>query len=209
MLQKKVLDLALYFGAEWVLYLLLGLGAISILIAVVKWIYFLQQSSPPQALQTALHRYFTGGSRDSLEKELGEMKGVEARVLRAGLEAGRKSPDAMEDAIIGTLTFERLKFESGLLFIGTVASNAPFVGLFGTVLGIIKAFDDLSVKSAESASAVMGGISEALVATAVGLLVAIPAVVLYNVLSRRVKSQLSRIESLGSLVISRVRGEGG
>jgi biopolymer transport protein ExbB len=132
------------------------------------------------------------------------MKGVEARVLRAGLEAN--APDAMEDAIAGTLSFERLKLESSLLFIGTVASNAPFVGLFGTVLGIIKAFNDLAQKTDESATAVMGGISEALVATAVGLLVAIPAVVFYNLLTRQVKTKLSRVESLGSLIISRVRG---
>ncbi len=204
MLEDKVLELALYFGAEWVLWLILGMGALTVLIAVVKQVYFLQQSSPEAALQAALHRFLTGGSRADLQGALSSMKGVEARVLRAGLEAN--AADAMEDAITGTLSFERLKLESGLLFIGTVASNAPFVGLFGTVLGIIKAFNDLAQKTDESANAVMGGISEALVATAVGLLVAIPAVVLYNVLTRQVKTKLGRVESLGSLIISRVRG---
>lgn len=207
MLQQKVLELALYFGAEWVLYLILGLGAICVVLSVVKLVQFSQLSSPAGALQAALHAFFTGGSREDLEKSLKAMKGVEAKVLGAGLEAARQNPDAMEDAIVGTLSFERLRFESGLLFIGTVASNAPFIGLFGTVLGIIKAFNDLSEKTSEDSSAVMAGISEALVATAMGLLVAIPAVVLYNLLNRRVKTQLARIESLGALVISRVRGE--
>lgn len=214
-MEKKVLEVALYLGAEWVLYLLLGLGALSVLVAVIKWIYFLQQSSPAAELQAALHAFYTGGSRAELEQRLGKMRGVEARVLSAGLEAARSAPDgqqskggadAMEDAMVGTLSFERLKFDSGLLIIGTVASNAPFIGLFGTVLGIIKAFHDLSLQSDESASMVMSGISEALVATAVGLLVAIPAVMLYNMLTRRVKAQLGRVESLGLLLVSRVRG---
>ncbi len=205
-MEKKVLEIALYLGAEWVLYLLIGLGALSLLVAVIKWIYFIQQSSPAAELQGALHRFYTGGSRGELEKALTGMKGVEARVLSAGLEAARSNVDAMEDAMVGTLSFERLKFDSGLLIIGTVASNAPFIGLFGTVLGIIKAFHDLAQKTDESASMVMAGISEALVATAVGLLVAIPAVMLYNLLTRRVKSQLGRVESLGLLLVSRVRG---
>jgi len=205
MLEDKVLELALYFGAEWVLWLILGLGFLTVLVAVVKQVYFFQQASPQAALQAALHRFLTGGTRADLALSLASMKGVEARILHAGLQA--PTPDAMEDAIAGTLSFERLKLESGLLFIGTVASNAPFIGLFGTVLGIIKAFNDLAQKTDESASAVMGGISEALVATAVGLLVAIPAVVLYNLLTRQVKNRLSRVESLGSLVISRSRGQ--
>lgn len=182
---------------------MLALGGISVVVAVERMIYFTLQSAPSGPFQAALHAFLTGGNKEQLESALKGMKGVEPRVLLAGLAAGK--PDAMEDAMVGTLTFERLQFERGLLIIGTIASNAPFVGLFGTVLGIIKAFNDLSEKTDESASAVMGGISEALVSTAVGLVVAIPAVVLYNALSRRVKSQLSRVESLGSLVISRVR----
>jgi biopolymer transport protein ExbB len=97
--------------------------------------------------------------------------------------------------------------ERGLSFLATVGSNAPFLGLFGTVLGIIKAFHDLAINTDEASEAVMAGISEALVATAVGLLVAIPAVVLYNVFSRWVKSRLSRSQSLANLVLARLEGE--
>jgi biopolymer transport protein ExbB len=202
-LEQKILEIALYYGAEWVLYLLLILGAACVVITVERLIYFALQSAPGSTFQLALHRFLTGGSKEELAGALKDMRGVEARVLLAGLSS--PGVDAMEDAIVGTLTFERLQLERGLLVIGTVASNAPFIGLFGTVLGIIKAFHDLAEKTDESASAVMGGISEALVATAVGLLVAIPAVVMYNLLQRRVKSQLARVESLGALMISRLR----
>jgi biopolymer transport protein ExbB len=80
------------------------------------------------------------------------------------------------------------------------------VGLFGTVLGIIKAFHDLGVGTDEAASAVMAGISEALVATAVGLMVAIPAVILYNYFQSRNKSLVAELESMSHLLLSRFKG---
>ena len=114
---------------------------------------------------------------------------------------------AAERAMAGTVTAERMRMERGLPFLATVGANAPFIGLFGTVLGIIHAFHDLSVNTSEASEAVMAGISEALVATAVGLLVAIPAVVLYNSFQRWVKSRLARSESLAQLVLARLTGE--
>ncbi len=123
---------------------------------------------------------------------------------------------AAEEAIAGTLIFERMKLDRGLIVLGTTGSNAPFVGLFGTVLGIIKAFHDLALSqagalsdagknTAEAGSAVMAGISEALVATAIGLMVAIPAVVLYNFFQRVIKSTLGRTESLAHVVLGRIK----
>ena len=107
----------------------------------------------------------------------------------------------------GTIAGERLRMERGLAILATVGSNAPFVGLFGTVLGIIQAFHDLALSNAEASEAVMAGISEALVATAVGLMVAIPAVVLYNAFTRWNRNRIGRAESLGNLVLSRIGDE--
>src|SRR5581483_10425719 len=87
-----------------------------------------------------------------------------------------------QDAVVRA----RLAWERNLSILATIGSNAPFVGLFGTVLGIIKAFHDLSQQGNTGASMVTAGISEALVATAVGLLVAIPAVVAFNIFQRKV-----------------------
>ena len=86
----------------------------------------------------------------------------------------------------------------GLGFLGTLGSNAPFLGLFGTVVGIIKAFADLGVGTAKGAgaSAVMSGLSEALVATAVGIFVAIPAVVAFNAFNRELKAAVGRAEAI-------------
>ena len=102
--------------------------------------------------------------------------------------------------MVGTVTAERMRMERGLPFLATVGANAPFIGLFGTVLGIINAFDGLRAIDADGAAAagaaVMGPIAEALIATGVGLLVAIPAVVAFNIFKTRVKRATSNTELL-------------
>lgn len=206
MLAGKMLEFAL-MGAEWVLWLLVGLSVLCVAIAIERALYLWTNTAPTAAFEDALARYLAGGERDDLQRSLGGMRGIEPRILLAGLAAAQRAPDAAEDAMAGTLAFEKLRLERGLIVVGTVASNAPFIGLFGTVLGIIKAFHDLSLSTDENANIVMAGISEALVATAVGLMVAIPAVVLYNYFGRRIRETTGRAESLGALVLSRLRSE--
>jgi biopolymer transport protein ExbB len=83
-----------------------------------------------------------------------------------------------------------------MLLLGTMGNNAPFIGLFGTVLGVIKAFHDLA-QSGAGPEVVMVGLSEALVATAVGLLVALPCVFAFNIFTKNVKDLIGETESLG------------
>ena len=93
--------------------------------------------------------------------------------------------------------------DRGLTVLATLGSNAPFIGLFGTVLGVIKAFGGLAESSAEGTQAVMASISFALVATAVGLFVAIPAVVAYNTFARQMKAVNNQCDWLKDLYLSR------
>ena len=114
----------------------------------------------------------------------------------------------MTAAIEGVKTRERLRLERRLPFLATLGSNGPFVGLFGTVLGIIKAFHDLAATAGTAgagASTVMAGISEALVATAIGLLVAIPAVVAFNYFSRRVRVRMAEVDWMAHLAAEDVQ----
>ncbi|MSQ03370.1 MAG: MotA/TolQ/ExbB proton channel family protein [Myxococcales bacterium] len=204
MLAKAMLNFAL-LGAWWVLWLLVILSFICLAIGIERVVYFVVNRSPAGPFEAAVGRYLSGGGRDELEASLDQQKGVESRVLLAGLRA--RVSAASQHAMQGTILFERLRLERGLLVVGTVASTAAFIGLFGTVLGIIQAFHELSLESTDSGKMVMGAISEALVSTAVALMVAIPAVVLYNFLTRMVRAQLSRIESLAELVVARMRAE--
>jgi len=105
----------------------------------------------------------------------------------------------------GATQVERLKMERGLAFLGTLGNNAPFVGLFGTVLGIIRAFRDLATNTIEGSSAVMAGIAEALIATAVGLLVALPAVALFNYFQRLIRTQVVASEAMTRVVLAHAK----
>ncbi len=93
----------------------------------------------------------------------------------------------------------KLALEKRLGILATFGNNAPFIGLFGTVLGIIKAFHDLGTSTEFGVRVVMQGISEALVATAMGLFVAIPAVIAYNYFVRKVKTILLTYEQKKNL----------
>lgn len=205
-LEQSLLTFSL-LGAVWVLWLLVVLGVAILAVTLERLIYGWRNTTPSSALQHALGAFLKTGDTAVFQQALDGLKGLEARILGAGLEAAGGDGDTAgaEEALTGHILFERMRMERGLIIIGTVGSNAPFIGLFGTVLGIIKAFNDLAEHQAEAASAVMSGISEALVATAIGLMVAIPAVVLYNYLNRRVKNTFTQVEGLSHLVLARLK----
>ena len=128
--------------------------------------------------------------------------------LRAGatrVALSSRDPSQVDRAVKSYLSRERTKLEQGLTVLATLGSNAPFIGLFGTVLGIIQAFGALGAHQNNTAE-IMVGISEALVATAIGLFVAIPAVVAFNVFSRKLRVLLVTSESLKDLYLAHVKG---
>jgi biopolymer transport protein ExbB len=103
-----------------------------------------------------------------------------AQVASAGLARDGRSKDEIRDTLASAVTLQQHRLTRNLGVLGTIASTSPFVGLFGTVLGIMKAFKELPMAAANGAVSITGGISEALIATAGGLGVAILAVVAYN-----------------------------
>jgi biopolymer transport protein ExbB len=207
MLEQQMTAFAL-LGAEWVLWLLVALSVLVIAVAIERLIYSTTNATPTAPFRAALQKYVDGGPAKHLDESLKDMNGVEARIIHAGVAAGRRGgPKSAEEAISGAMAIEKVKLDRRLIVLGTVGSNAPFIGLFGTVLGIIQAFHELALDSDEGANAVMAGISEALVATAVGLLVAIPAVVLYNYFQRRNKELMARVTSLSHMLLSRLKDD--
>ena len=107
----------------------------------------------------------------------------------------------MRKAIIWTADRERWRLERGLAFLGTVGSSAPFVGLFGTVVGIITTFQSIGRAGSASLAVVGPGMAEALIATGVGLLAAIPATIAYNVFATRLDSLDSALDLYGEELI--------
>src|SRR5205085_12531876 len=136
-------------------------------------------------------------------------RSMEAAVARACLAHAADGAAAVEEHMASAVERERLRYERHLAFLGTLGNNAPFVGLFGTVLGIIRAFHDLAGSSLQGTQAVMAGIAEALVATGVGLLEALPAVATYNAFTRHVARATSPTEALAHEVLAFPKSESG
>jgi len=194
-------------SAEWVLWLLASLSVVSIALMLERFLYFSTHRLPQSG---ELARLLAAGELDKVRAAVADKKGMEAAVVREGLAAQHLGADSVEEVIAATVARERPGYERYLSFLGTLGNNAPFVGLFGTVLGIIKAFHDLGQMNAKGANiqqTVMAGISEALVATAVGLAVAIPAVVAFNAFNRWLKTLTARTNALSHALVGHLRAE--
>jgi biopolymer transport protein ExbB/biopolymer transport protein TolQ len=183
---KYLLKIAM-LGSSWVMYLLLALSVASIGAMVDRWLFFRKRGSGGEALGDELCRLLEEGDRDRARALLDASPTVEAEVLRASLRWANGGPAALEAAIEGEMTKRRRELERGMTLLGTLGNNAPFVGLLGTVIGVIVAFADLADgQNKVQMDKVMGGIAEALIATGVGLFVAIPAVVAFNVFQKKI-----------------------
>ena len=193
------------FRSEWVLYLLLGLSLISIAVMVERWFFYRSHRIDADGLRGKLSSLLAAGDFHGAVKLLQGYDTLETNIVLAGLTAYERGPESVEDLIAGALGKERGRYEKRLNFLATLASNAPYVGLFGTVLGIVRSFRDLAANMADASSAVMAGIAESLIATAVGLLVAIPAVVAFNVFKARVKESVTDGQMLSRILLSQLK----
>jgi biopolymer transport protein ExbB len=204
-LEGQLLDVFLYLGSAWILYLLLFLSIISIAITIERIIHFARRRIDLDILRQDLNIRLARGEMDGVRQLVGASRSHVAAVVLQGIDALGRGAAAVEEVMAGATQVERLKMERGLAFLGTLGNNAPFIGLFGTVLGIIRAFRDLAANTIEGSSAVMAGIAEALVATAVGLLVALPAVAVFNALQRYVRSQVVASEAMTRIVLAHAK----
>jgi biopolymer transport protein ExbB len=193
------------FNSEWVLYLLLGLSLISIGVMLERGIFYARHKIDLFTVREALTRHLDRGDFAGAAAVLEKRDALETNVVLEGLRNYEKGPESVEDLIAGALGHEKTRYERRLNFLATLASNAPYIGLFGTVLGIVRSFRDLAANMAEASSAVMAGIAEALIATAVGLLVAIPAVIAFNVFKGRVKDSVTNGQLLSRILLSQLK----
>lgn len=204
-IEAQFLDLFLYLGSAWVLYLLLFLSILSVALALERLVHFLSHNDNLESLQAKVNEKLAedniGGARELLSKS----RSHAARISLKGLDSMDRGAATVEEIIAGATAIERMRMERGLVFLGTLGNNAPFIGLFGTVMGIIRSFRDLSANTLEGTNAVMAGIAEALIATAVGLLVALPAVAVFNIFQRTIKSRLAGSQALSRLLLAHAK----
>lgn len=186
------------WGATAVLVLLFGLSIWSFAIMIRK-LRAVRSAASPDFFDEAERRIVSG---ESLNAWLDTQNSVPATGLKAALAALPGGEPAVERGVRHALSEPRRKLEKDLPVLATLGSNAPFIGLFGTVLGIIQAFGVLA-NNPNSTGMVMSSLAEALIATAVGLFVAIPAVVAFNYFSHTIRDLLGRSERLADLLVAR------
>ncbi len=206
-LEPLLLDLFLTLGSAWVLYLLAALSVLSLALSGERGLHFALSGDDLARLQQRLRQCLRSADVASARDLLKKSRSHAARIALSGLDALDQGSASVEEEMNAAAAVERMRMERGLAFLGTLGSNAPFVGLFGTVLGIIRAFRDLSANTSEGSTAVMSGIAEALIATAVGLLVALPAVAVFNLFQRTIKNRLGGSSALSHVLLAHAKAQ--
>ena len=212
---EAIKQVLLQSGASWVLWLLGGLSFVSIAIIVERWLFYGARECDVPALATRLGAQLSERDFATAIRELTESKSVAAAIAAAGLLFADRGPAAADRAMQSAAALERGRLERWLAYLGTLGNNAPFIGLFGTVIGVIGAFEELghaapgraagssvAAVAQVASQAVMASIAEALVATALGILVALPAVAAFNYFQRRIAALLLATEVLSNLVLA-------
>ncbi len=207
------------FGAGWVMWLMLGLSVISVAIILERAWFFNSLRDDLNVLARDLKAALDDGL-EAARKRMSSSPSAEAAVVMAGLATYDKGPESAGLAMEGAKALQRMKLEKRLAYLATLGNNAPFIGLFGTVIGVIGAFKALgenqerAVDGAAAAAAaslapaqVMGSISEALVATAIGIAIAIPAVAANNLFQRMTKRILANTEALSMVLLAHMKAK--
>jgi biopolymer transport protein ExbB len=194
-------------GARAVMWLLIALSVLSIAVMIERATYFARRRFSrhfPELLRQCMSGDLTSAAK------LAQGDAMEAEVVRVATEAAGGGQASVEKAVASTIDRRRLEYEQWLFILGTLGNNTPFIGLLGTVLGIMRAFYDLAHApkvGAAGTGAVMLGIGEALVATAVGLAVAIPAVMAFNIFQRLLKRVIGRSQALSNAIASSLHAD--
>ncbi|HEY5956670.1 MAG TPA: MotA/TolQ/ExbB proton channel family protein, partial [Polyangiaceae bacterium] len=195
------------------MWLLIALSVASIAIIAERLLVLRTLRVDLPEMRQALVRALREGGFGQARVALANYRHPAAMVALRGIDGQENAttPDEAKEAMAAESIAQKRWLEKRFSFLATLGANAPFIGLFGTVVGILQAFDALGKSSATAASAVapqavMSSISEALVATAIGLAVAIPAVFAYNMFERTVRSALDDAEIISLEILSYLKG---
>ncbi len=176
------------FRDSFTLVILMLCSIVSIAFTLERLWFFWKATINGDKLLANVRKLIEGGKTEQAVALCKKNFAPVAQVVHYGLLHRKRSRLELDELLGSKRLEERLRMEHYLVVLGTMGNTAPFIGLFGTVVGIIKAFRDLALAGAGGPAVVAAGISEALVATAAGMAVAIPAVVVYNYFMRKVKN---------------------
>jgi biopolymer transport protein ExbB len=172
---------------------LLFCSLLAMAVIIERLLFFAQQHVDAETLVRQLGARIALDDIDGAIAICEQNHGLLPRILETGLLRSGKSRTDISDALAFAARKQSAAFERNLSIIGTIAVISPFVGLFGTVLGIIRAFDDIALKGNSSPAVVAAGVSESLITTAAGLFVAVLSVVFFNYFRARVRTNREEI----------------
>ncbi|MBF0122065.1 MAG: MotA/TolQ/ExbB proton channel family protein [Candidatus Omnitrophica bacterium] len=195
MLTQMLLSIAL-LSTEWIIGILLLLSVWSVAIIIERVLVFRARGGDGDDLEANIKILLQKGKMAEARELLRTSKRSAARVVLRVVDSMKNGGLSFEDGLSIAITEEKLELDRRTAILGTLGSNAPYIGLLGTVLGIVHAFHNLSQHIQGGPSVILQGISEALVATALGLFIAIPAVVAYNYFSRCIRKILVHAENV-------------
>jgi biopolymer transport protein ExbB len=202
---NEVLDILAMSGGEWVIWLL---GFCSVLVVAVigerLWV-FRQERKSLTFVKNRMKDFLNYRDFEVLENDPENLPGAAGRIMAVGLHYRQAGASSVEEHVAGVRLVEKKRLEERLLILGTLGNNALFVGLFGTVLGVVKAFRDLGTTASAGPEVVMQGLSEALLATAVGLLVALPSSISYNFFQKTVNDLLTDVDALTKSLLAQLK----
>lgn len=196
-------ELNLLKSEDPAIWILLFLFLVGLAVGIERlWVFMRAKSSNAELVRLLTEKLSASpATGDSLAEEVSDKKyGVEGRIAAVTLKGWEHDEETMHSYANAATVAERRFLSARLPILSTLGNNAPFIGLLGTVLGIMKAFRDLANAADAGPQVVMKGISEALVATATGLAVAIPAVMLFNYFSSAIKKKMSNAEEIVSII---------
>ena len=195
-------------GASWVLWLLVALSVLSIGIMIDRALWLRGRDTDVERLTRELRGALDRNEVDRFVEKYKDDTAVPVRVALRGLEERGRGAESAAEAMHGERIYWRKQADKHLIVLGTLGNNVPFVGLFGTVLGVISAFEHLRVNTAAAQDKTLDLIAEALTATAFGLLVAIPAVIAFNYFNRRIRTLMSGADECAHAHMTTHHGQG-
>lgn len=173
---------------------ILGLAFAALLVALYKWVGLARIQSPSKAHINTLLNAVAQHDRPAAVAAAASIGGPAGEMLSIGVEHIKEPRDLVEEVMYEKILAVRLKVQSLLPFVAISASSAPLLGLLGTVTGIINTFKLITVFGSGDVKTLSGGISEALITTEYGLIVAIPSLLLHAFLSRKARSVTDEME---------------
>ncbi len=181
---------------SWATPILLLVSLLAVTVIIERFIYYLRRRVDTDKLLAKVKEIFRTGGISEVLAMLRRDDSPQALLIKTGFENYDIPEDMLVDTMESTILEQRVRLERFLSGLGTIGYVAPLIGLFGTVTGLIRAFYNIATTGSGGVAVVSGGVSEALVATAFGLLIAVPCIYFFNYFSKKSADTVDEMESL-------------